>query len=71
MEPSRTAFTTIYTEWLGAWRSMFASTPPADPAKDSAPPSAQVAAVQEWEDEGGSIKQTKKPGLEPGPKIPF
>lgn len=71
MEPSRTPFTAIYTEWLRAWRSMFAGTPPAEPAQNPTPPHAPAAAEQEWEDEGGSIKQTKKPGREPGPKIPF
>lgn len=62
MEPSRTPLTAIYTEWLRAWRSMFASTPPADPAQDPTPAAAQAEAEQEWEHEGGSIKQAKKPG---------
>jgi hypothetical protein len=71
MEPSRTPLTVIYTEWLGAWRSMFIRTPPAAPPPDPSPPPAQAVAEQEWEDEGGSIQQTEKPGEEPGPKIPL
>lgn len=68
MEPSRTPLTAIYTEWLNAWRSMFTRTPP---AQDSSLPPAQAAAEQEWEHEGGSIKQPKKSGRESEPKIPF
>lgn len=68
MEPSRTPLTAIYIEWLNAWRSIFTRTPP---AQDSTPPPAQAAAEQEWEHEGGSIKQPKKPGREPEPKIPL
>jgi hypothetical protein len=37
------------------------------------PKQEQVAANQEWEDEGGSIKPPAetKPALAPAPKIPF
>ena len=35
------------------------------------PNPAQVAAEQEWEDEGGSVKQPKKPQAAPAPKLPL
>jgi hypothetical protein len=41
------------------------------PAQELTPNAAQVTADQEWEDEGGSIKQAKKPDLEPKPKLPL
>jgi hypothetical protein len=35
------------------------------------PKPAQVAAEQEWEDEGGSVKQPMKPQAAPAPKLPL
>ena len=49
----------------------FIATPPAAPAGQLTPNAAQVEADQEWEDEGGSIKQPKKPDLQPAPKLPL
>ena len=46
-------------EWLKTFRAMspgFASSP----AKEPTAKEAQVAANQEWEDEGGSLKPEKK-----------
>ena len=64
-------FTTVYTEWLDTFRSMIPGGSHASPAGKTAPKAEQVAAVQEWEDEGGCIKPEKKPGLAPAPKIPL
>ncbi|MEK6246312.1 MAG: hypothetical protein AABM33_17650 [Pseudomonadota bacterium] len=71
MKSPRTTFTAPYAEWLATRWSMLTGRPPAAPAQDLTPKAAQVVAVQEWEDEGGSIKPAKKPGPEPAPKIPF
>jgi len=71
MKSPLSTFTELYLQWLDSFRVMLPGREPAAPADQSTPKAAQTAAVQEWEDEGGSIKQAKKPGLEPAPKIPF
>jgi hypothetical protein len=58
-----------YTAWLNTSWSMVTGTPL--PAKDPSHKAAQVAAVQEWEDEGGAIKPAKTPEAEPTPKLPL
>jgi hypothetical protein len=50
---------------------MLAGLLPGQPAKEPTPKPSQVAAEQEWEDEGGSIKPPKKPPAEQGPKLPL
>lgn len=70
MKPPVTAFTALYTEWLHAFRQLLPGGAAARPAEPT-PRQAQVAADQEWEDEGGCIKPEKKPEAEPAPKIPF
>ena len=58
-----------YTTWLNTSWSMVTGTPM--PAKEPTPKAAQVAADQEWEDEGGALKPAKKPDAEPAPKLPL
>ncbi len=66
-------FSEYYVEWLESFRRMLpGGAQPA--AKDPSPKQAQVAANEEWEDEGGSIKPERKPDLKAvssAPKIPF
>ena len=71
MKTPRTTFAARYAGWLDDCRSMLTGRPPAAPAKELTPKAAQVVADQEWEDEGGCIKQAKKPDLQPAPKIPL
>ena len=59
-----------YSEWLQAFRAMLPGGSAA-PAKEPTPKEAQVAANQEWEDEGGSVKPEKTPENPPAAKIPF
>jgi hypothetical protein len=68
MKPTVTPFTAIYTQWLDSFRALIPGMSEGPSEKLSAKP----AAIQEWEDEGGSIKPVpSKPGVEPAPKIPF
>jgi len=46
----------FFTKWL-------------KPGWSKHPKPAQTAAEQEWEDEGGSVRQAKKP--QPAPKLPL
>ena len=71
MKNSRTTITALCTGWLNTCRSMFPGGSPAAPVQELPPKAAQVVADQEWEDEGGSIKQAKKPEQAPAPKIPL
>jgi hypothetical protein len=65
--PRRKSFSDLYAEWLQAGWALFTTSPVAEPS----PKAAQVTADQEWEDEGGSIRTAKKPGIAQGPKIPL
>ena len=47
----------FYREWQEAFRTMIPGGPK---TAEQTPKEAQVAANQEWEDEGGSIKPEKK-----------
>lgn len=71
MKTPLTTFTAVYTEWLETFRSMIPGGTHAAPAGELTPKAAQVVADQEWEDEGGSVKQPKKPRTEPEPKLPL
>jgi hypothetical protein len=62
-----TPFTAIYTQWLESFRALIPGCAPAGPSEETTRKQEQVAAHQEWEDEGGSVVQTVKPGT----KIPF
>ena len=57
-------------EWLQAFRTMLPGGSAAT-AKDPTPKQAQVAANQEWEHEGGSIKPEKTPENPPPAKLPL
>ena len=52
-------FSEYYTEWLEAFRVMFPGGA-RSPVKEPTAKEAQVAANQEWECEGGSLKPEKK-----------
>jgi hypothetical protein len=56
---------------MNTYWSTLTGRPPAAPTQELTPKAAQVAADQEWEDEGGSCKPAKKPGAQPAPKIPL
>jgi hypothetical protein len=44
---------------------------PEEPAKELTVHEVQVAANQEWEHEGGSVRLPEKPGMNPVPKLPL
>lgn len=71
MKPPPTTLPARYTKWLNTSWSMLKGKLSTAPAKELTPKAAQVVADQEWEDEGGSVKQAKKPRTEPEPKIPL
>ncbi len=71
MKTPFTQFVALYTEWLNTGWTMLTGRPPVAPTRELTPKAAQVAADQEWEDEGGSVKPAKKPGTEPQPKMPL
>jgi len=72
MNPPNSPFTAIYTQWLDSFRAMIPGGMPAGPSEETARKQEQVAANQEWEDEGGSVKPAKKkPDADPDVKIPF
>ncbi len=77
MDPSNTPnspFTPIYAQWLDSFRSLFpggAANSSSSPAEALTPKQEQVAANQEWEDEGGSVKPVPTPEAKDAPKIPF
>ena len=79
MKNSDTPFTVIYAQWLQSFRAMFpGGTAPGPSSEATLPPisakglkEAKAAAVQEWEDEGGSIKPVPVSEVKDAPKIPF
>ena len=71
MKPTGTPFTVFYTQWLDSFRALLPGGAPAAPAEPSALKEERVAATQEWEDEGGSIKPAPTPEVKHAPKIPF
>jgi hypothetical protein len=71
MKNLHTTLPGLYAKWVNTGWTILTGRPPETPAGELPPKAAQVAADQEWEDEGGSIKPPKKPGTEPAPKIPF
>jgi hypothetical protein len=73
MKPPVSPFTAIYTQWLESFRAMFPGVGPTTPSTEvTLPPKAEkAAAVQEWEDEGGSIKPAPATEAKDAPKIPF
>ena len=68
MKIIRETFPTLYARWVSTtWPILTGRPNPSSPI----PQAAQVAADQEWEDEGGSIKPEKTQAPQPAPKIPF
>ncbi len=65
--------TAIYTEWLNSFRALIPGGSSPKPADTLTPKQEQVAANQEWEDEGGSVKPPKVLDTEPAivPKLPL
>ena len=65
--------TAIYTEWLNSFRALIPGSSAATPPETLTPKQEQVAANQEWEDEGGSVKPPKVLDTEPviAPKLPL
>lgn len=69
---SNTPFTALYSQWLDSFWAMIPGAKPAGASEEMARRHEQVAANQEWEDEGGSCKPAeKKPDADPDVKIPF
>jgi hypothetical protein len=66
MKSLPTTFAALYRECMSTYWSRLTGRPTVEPTAKAA----QVAAVQEWEDEGGSIKPAKKAAPEPAAKIP-
>jgi hypothetical protein len=60
-----------FTKALSTGWSMLTGTPAPAPAKVLTPKAEQVAAHQEWEDEGGTCKPAEKPAAKPAPKLPL
>lgn len=58
----------LYANWMASNWSMLLGSMPAIPAKEPTLKPAPAPAVQEWEDEGGSVKNVKTPRAKPAPK---
>ena len=71
MSGPRTPFTAIYTEWLESFRAMIPGGAPAGPSEAVVRKEEKVAANQEWEGEGGSVKAVPVAECKDAPKIPF
>lgn len=72
MNTSKTAFTAFYVQWFDSVRALIPGGASARPAVEATRSQEQVAANQEWEDEGGSVRPPKdKPGATPAPKLPL
>ena len=69
---SNTPFTALYTQWLDSFWAMIPGAKPAGASEELARKQEQVAANQEWEDEGGTVKPAKPlADAMPDVKIPF
>lgn len=68
--PPITTIPGIPADWSAIGKSMRAAKASAEAANDSNIKQALVAAVQEWEDEGGSVVQLKAPPTKPPAKQP-
>jgi hypothetical protein len=73
MKTSGTTLTTFYSDWLNTILSLLPGGSAKAPAAEPTPKQEHVAATQEWEDEGGTVKPADKAFAEPapGPKIPL
>ena len=68
---SNSPFTAIYAQWLDSFRALFPGSDSSGPAEAAVHKEEQVAAHQDWEDEGGSVKPVPVPEAKDAPKIPF
>jgi hypothetical protein len=70
MKPPITTIPGIPADWNAIGKSMRAAKAPPEAANDSNFKQALVAAVQEWEDEGGSVGHPETPPAKPPAKRP-
>lgn len=63
MKPPVIAVAGIPADWNAIGKSMRAANAPAEAANDP-----DIAAVQEWEDEGGSVRHLETPPTKPPAK---
>jgi hypothetical protein len=66
MNSSNTPFTEVYAQWLDSFRAMI---PGSAPAQKVVEKKAEVVAKQEWEDEGGNLKQVPPAKTKGAPKL--
>ena len=71
MKPPAIVFAEIYLQWLDSFRAMLPGFAPPGASEEVVRRKQQIAANQEWEDEGGSIKPAPTPEVKHAPKIPF
>ena len=70
MKPPITTIPGISADWSAIGKSMRAAKAQARAANDSNIKQALVAAVLEWEDEGGSVRHPETPATKPPAKRP-
>ena len=63
MDTSHTAFTKLYTQWLDSFRALIPGITQA--GRSESRKQEQVAAHQEWEDEGGALRPEGVPRVKP------
>jgi hypothetical protein len=67
-----TPFTEIYVQWLESFRALIPAARRTGASANVKSRQEEVAANQEWEQEGGAIQPAEsKPALSSVPKIPF
>ena len=66
MNTSNTPFTDVYAQWLESFRAMIIG---GAPAAQVAEKKEDVVAKQEWEDEGGNLKQVPPAKTKGAPKL--
>jgi hypothetical protein len=72
LNTSGTPFTEIYVQWLESFRALIPGARRAGASANLKTRQEEVAANQEWEQEGGAIQPAEiKPVLASVPKIPF
>lgn len=70
MKPPITLIPGIRADWNAIGKSMRAANAPAEAANDPKAGLELVAAVQEWEDEGGSVRHLKTSPTKPPAQRP-
>ena len=66
MSQSNTPFTDVFAQFLESFRITMPAAVPAGPAAEK---KAEVVAKQEWEDEGGNLKQVPPAKTKGAPKL--